>query len=201
MTVVRALGDTAIAILAETVSASSKTGPTRWSLPGLFTVGFLGVTAGVQMSDRGLQSVLLSAIQTSFGVSDATIGALLGWKLRQDAEREKWGEAWEDAGYVFTREDGTPVKPDYATRLFEKLRKQAGLPKITLHGARHEHASLWIAGGGDVTLLSKRLGHSTSRITADLYLSRVGDADRAQAERVAAMIPRGPSHTVHTQDA
>jgi len=134
-------------------------------------------------------------------LDDATIGALLGWKLRQDAEREKWGEAWEDAGYVFTREDGTPVKPDYATRLFEKLRKQAGLPKITLHGARHEHASLWIAGGGDVTLLSKRLGHSTSRITADLYLSRVGDADRAQAERVAAMIPRGPSHTVHTQDA
>jgi len=134
-------------------------------------------------------------------LDDAAIGALLGWKLRQDAEREKWGEAWEDAGYVFTREDGTPVKPDYATRLFEKLRKQAGLPKITLHGARHEHASLWIAGGGDVTLLSKRLGHSTSRITADLYVSRVGDADRAQAERVAAMIPRGLSHTVHTQDA
>jgi len=41
-------------------------------------VGFLGVTAGVQMSDRGLQSILLSAIQDTFEVGDATIGALQG---------------------------------------------------------------------------------------------------------------------------
>ncbi|MFT3965508.1 MAG: MFS transporter [Sphingobium sp.] len=32
----------------------------------------------MQMSDRGLQSILLSAIQSSFRVSDATIGALQG---------------------------------------------------------------------------------------------------------------------------
>jgi integrase len=129
------------------------------------------------------------------------IGALLSWRLRQDSERELWGEAWTDTGYVFTMENGEPVKPDYATRLFETLRKRAGLPKITLHGARHEHASLWIAGGGDVTQLSKRLGHSTSRITADLYVARVGDADRVHAERVSAMIPRASSHTPHTQPA
>ncbi|SEH13376.1 Predicted arabinose efflux permease, MFS family [Sphingopyxis sp. YR583] len=45
---------------------------------GLWTVAFLGVTAGVQMSDRGLQSILSPAIQASFGVSDAVIGALHG---------------------------------------------------------------------------------------------------------------------------
>lgn len=125
-------------------------------------------------------------------LDDAAVGALLDWRLRQDRDRDRWAEAWTDTGYVFTMEDGTPVKPDYATRLFETLRKRAGLPKITLHGARHEHASLWIAGGGDVTQLSKRLGHSTSRITADLYVSRVGDADRVHADRVAGMIPRAP---------
>lgn len=149
-----------------------------------------GIVESKPKTDSGIRTVTLD---------DAAIGALLAWRLRQEAERAEWGEAWQHTGYVFTMEDGTPVKPDYATRLFEKLRKQAGLPKITLHGARHEHASLWIAGGGDVTLLSKRLGHSTSRITADLYVSRVGDADRAQAEKVAAMIPRGKSHTLHTQ--
>ena len=52
--------------------------PACWSAAGLFTVAFLGVTAGVQMSDRGLQSVLLGAIQASFGVSDALIGSLQG---------------------------------------------------------------------------------------------------------------------------
>jgi len=42
---------------------------------GLWTVAFLGVTAGVQMSDRGLQSILSPAIKARFGVSDAVIGA------------------------------------------------------------------------------------------------------------------------------
>ncbi len=45
---------------------------------GLATVVFLGVTAGVQMSDRGLQSILSPAIKASFGVGDAVMGALHG---------------------------------------------------------------------------------------------------------------------------
>lgn len=42
------------------------------------TVIFLGVTAGVQMSDRGLQAILSPAIRETFGVGDAVIGALHG---------------------------------------------------------------------------------------------------------------------------
>lgn len=50
----------------------------QWTLPALFTVIFLGVTAGVQMSDMGLQAVSLSEIQRTFGVNDASMGALQG---------------------------------------------------------------------------------------------------------------------------
>ena len=49
-----------------------------WSPAAIFTVAFLGTTAGVQMSDRGLQAILLSKIQASFAVGDGTIGALQG---------------------------------------------------------------------------------------------------------------------------
>jgi len=49
-----------------------------WSWQGLFTVAFLGITAGVQLSDMGLQAISLSAIQKSFGVSDAALGMLQG---------------------------------------------------------------------------------------------------------------------------
>lgn len=52
--------------------------PTKWTPQGLFTVAFLGIVAGVQMSDMGLQAVSLSAIQQTFGVSDAALGALQG---------------------------------------------------------------------------------------------------------------------------
>lgn len=52
--------------------------PEQWTLQSLFTVAFLGLTAGVQMSDVGLQAVSLSAIQQTFEVSDAAVGALQG---------------------------------------------------------------------------------------------------------------------------
>jgi len=47
-------------------------------LAGLATVGFLGLAAGTQMSDRGIQAILLPAIKASFAVGDGTIGALQG---------------------------------------------------------------------------------------------------------------------------
>src|SRR5690606_40273184 len=52
--------------------------PARWTGRGIFTVVVLGLTAGVQMSDMGLQAISLSAIQQTFGVSDAMLGALQG---------------------------------------------------------------------------------------------------------------------------
>ena len=51
---------------------------TETSRAGIATVLFLGLTCGVQMSDRGLQSILSPAIRTSFGVGDAVMGALHG---------------------------------------------------------------------------------------------------------------------------
>ncbi|WP_311266994.1 MFS transporter [Sphingobium sp. WCS2017Hpa-17] len=71
-------GNVIVAIAQEASGSAPALGDRSWSLRALFTVGFLGVTAGVQMSDRGLQAVLLSAIQSSFDVSDAMIGALQG---------------------------------------------------------------------------------------------------------------------------
>lgn len=57
---------------------ASHQAPVKWTPQALFTVAFLGITAGVQMSDMGLQAVSLSSIQSTFDVSDATLGALQG---------------------------------------------------------------------------------------------------------------------------
>ncbi|HEX7387540.1 MAG TPA: MFS transporter [Castellaniella sp.] len=49
-----------------------------WTMRGGFTIAFLGIGAGLQLGDMGLQAVVLSAIQKSFGVGDAALGALQG---------------------------------------------------------------------------------------------------------------------------
>ena len=59
-------------------STLASTAPVAWTARALFTVLVLGVSAGVQMSDFGLQAISLSAIQKTFEVSDAMLGALQG---------------------------------------------------------------------------------------------------------------------------
>ncbi|EIC06301.1 integrase family protein [Microbacterium laevaniformans OR221] len=132
-------------------------------------------------------------------LDDAAVGALVAWQIAQEADRLNCGTLWEGDGHVFTYENGTPLRPQYVTRLFETLRSEIGLPDMTLHGLRHMHASLLLASGTDIALVSKRLGHSSISITSDIYTHLIGDAGRRAAEGASALIPRASAHTLHTQ--
>ncbi|NEN07607.1 site-specific integrase [Diaminobutyricibacter tongyongensis] len=136
-------------------------------------------------------------------IDDTLAGVLIAWKLTQQQEADEWGEAYRDSGYIFTYENGEPLKPQYATRLFDKLRVKAKLPKLTFHGQRHENASLMIASGTDIAVVSKRLGHTSVGITSDIYGHLIGSASRDAAERAAAIVPRKAvtAHTLHTHEA
>lgn len=81
------------------------------------------------------------------------------------------------------------------------LRIRAGLPKLTLDGACHEHATLMICSGADIALVSKRLGHASVAITSDIYSHLIGSASRDAANRTASLVPRkkGGAHTLHAQ--
>lgn len=52
---------------------------------------------------------------------------------------------------------------------FEKFRTSAKLKKIRIHDFRHSHASLLINLGANVTLVSRRLGHSNTQQTLNTY--------------------------------
>jgi hypothetical protein len=56
------------------------------------------------------------------------------------------------------------------TRLFKKIHQQVDmLPPLTFHGLRHCFASLALAGGADIAVVSKLLGHASISITSDVY--------------------------------
>ena len=103
-------------------------------------------------------------------LSDAAVSALLSWQLRQAEETEAAPEAWRTEGHVFTMEDGRALDPSYVTRLFSTLRKVGGeeLPPLSFHGLRHCSASLMLASGADIAVVSKLLGHASIAITADV---------------------------------
>lgn len=129
-------------------------------------------------------------------LSDAAVAALLAWQLRQAEEREAAQEAWVGDGHVFTMDDGRALNPQYVSRLFQKIRKQADpLPELTFHDLRHCHASLLLAGGADISIVSKLLGHSSIAVTADIYVYMMKVIGQQAVDGGSALI----AHTVHTQ--
>jgi integrase len=119
-----------------------------------------------------------------------TVGLLLALQLTQDAERTEWGSAYADHGLVFAREDGNPLRLDAVTKKFKELAAEAGMPALTLHGLRHTSASLMLAAGVEIGVVSKRFGHSSISITSDTYSHLIGNVSRDAATRAIALVPR-----------
>lgn len=139
--------------------------------------------------------VVVGAVKTNSGqdrrvaLADGAVGAVIAWQMQQAAERRAWGEAWQDSGYVFTREDGSPLRPETISDVFKAAVTRAGLPPASFHSLRHVHASLMLASGVSLAIVSKRLGHSTITITSDLYSHLFADAHQAAAEAAEAVLP------------
>ncbi len=57
----------------------------------------------------------------------ATVQVLYEQARRQRADATKAGDAWQDTGYVFTRRDGTPLRPDSVTQRTRHLIQRTGL--------------------------------------------------------------------------
>jgi integrase len=64
------------------------------------------------------------------------------------------------------------------------------LPPIRFHDLRHGAATLSLAAGVELKVVSEVLGHSKSSFTRDVYTSVIPEVHRAAAEAVASIVPR-----------
>ena len=114
--------------------------------------------------------------------------ALKGHGVRQKAERLAAGSLWVDHDLIFTSVIGTPIDPDNFAKQFVALCRSAGLGHWHLHEARHSAASVMLAQGVPLEVVSEVLGHSSIYITKDVYGHLVEGAKRQAAERMAAAL-------------
>ncbi len=117
-----------------------------------------------------------------------TVAVLQSHRVRQLEQRLAAGSAWQDRGFVFTRADGEPLRPDWVGHRFERLAADAGLPRLTFHGLRHSHATALLAAGEHVKVVSERLGHYSSAFTLDTYASVLKGMQRDAVERLATVV-------------
>ncbi|MEP9391192.1 site-specific integrase [Gordonia sp. VNK1] len=100
------------------------------------------------------------------------ITALRAFKAKQAAERLIIGPGWPDTGLVGVNADGSPIRPETYSAEFSRQAKEAGVPAIRLHDARHTAASLMLDRGNPPLVVAKWLGHDpalTMRVYGHVY--------------------------------
>jgi len=87
---------------------------------------------------------------------------------------------WATDGERCNQHDGQADAPE----------RRDGLPPVRLHDLRHGSATYALAAGIPIKVVSEDLGHSTTKITEDLYTSVLPELQQAAAQAVADTIPR-----------
>lgn len=98
---------------------------------------------------------------------------------------------YQDLGLIFCRKDGSPLSPDWVSLRFKKLAADAGLPVFKLHEVRHTAATLALEAGIDIKIVPDQFGHSTTRMTQDLYTHVRQAVHDNSAEKVLNLLIKG----------
>lgn len=114
------------------------------------------------------------------GLPPYLVAVLKRHRASQAADRLSAGAEWQDSGLVFTSRSGGPVEPRNLLRAIQDASRKAGLDDVKAHTLRHSAASLMLMAGVPLLTVSRRLGHSSTTITGDIY-GHVGVEDDAAA--------------------
>ena len=125
----------------------------------------------------------------SINLAEPTVVALKEHKAAQKRERLA-SPAWTETGYVFTTGLGTPLDPRNVAKQFESNCLKAKIGKWHPHELRHSAATLMLATGTPLQVVSAVLGHASIRITGDVY-GHVLDPQRQDAADALAGVLYG----------
>lgn len=116
------------------------------------------------------------------------VDSLRAHKALQASERIALGPDWTDLGLIFPSCVGTPMDPDNFARGLSQLTTRAGLGHWNPHALRHSGASLMLAQGTPLQVVSEVLGHSSISVTADVYAHLFEGQKRVAAEAMTTAL-------------
>jgi integrase len=99
----------------------------------------------------------------------ATLNALREHRIRQQERRLRLGVAYRKPEVVLASTVGGYINPRNVTREMEAIIAAASVPRIRVHDLRHTAATLMLAAGVPIKVVSERLGHSSVAVTLGIY--------------------------------
>ena len=109
-------------------------------------------------------------------LSSDTIRVLAAHFEAQRSEKLFCSKDFQDFNLVFCTSVGTPIGQRNLKRAYDRLIERAEVPDARFHDQRDLSASLLIAKGVDIAVVSERLGHSRKSTTWDKYIRVVKSA-------------------------
>ncbi|MCU1445037.1 site-specific integrase [Cryobacterium sp.] len=163
----------------------------RWSDLNTAT-GRLSIRRAADVTVRNLTKSTKTGSARVLDLDPETVGILKAFKAQRGAISLDLARA--DA-YVFGNDAGAIRSPNEVGRrwTFRVERAQAaidGLPRVTLKGLRHTHATLLLELGEHPKVVQERLGHSTITTTMNIYSHVTPTMQKAAVNRFAEHLDR-----------
>lgn len=176
------------------VTLAARTGMRRGEVFGLRwnDIDFGTATIHVVNSlgpDRELSAPKTLTSTRNILIDPNTLDLLKWWKAYQKVYMKNFcGITEHKKNLVFTTQNGTPVSVDnFRCRQWKALTEAAGLSGIGFHSLRHTHATLLIAAGVPVKVVSERLGHKSVALTMRVYVNVLPTMQQMAVEAIQKM--------------
>ena len=90
--------------------------------------------------------------------------------------------------WMFCNVHGRFLNPESVTQLFDRIVQRSDVPRIRFHDLRHTHASLLVADGVAIKVVSERLGHAHPAFTMHTYQHLLPGMSATAAEQFATLV-------------
>lgn len=106
------------------------------------------------------------------------------YKEEQEKLKKEYNDIYDDRDYVFANKLGEFIKPDTITKAYCKILREAGISHKKFHSLRHTYATRLSEIGVPLNVIQKLLGHSSIRMTADIYTHVMDEEKVIAVERI-----------------
>ena len=162
-------------------------------------MGLCDLTKGTITVDKQLQLIRGSKGQyqmvptknskgRTISIAPYVVTTLKKVKHKQLENRLRYGECWEDSGFVFTDELGHHLSASSVYKSFKAVMVQIGSPETRFHDLRHSYAVASIKSGDDIKTVQENLGHATAAFTLDTYGHVTKQMKQESADRMEQFI-------------
>jgi len=107
--------------------------------------------------------------------------------------RQLFARTPNQLGLVFPSSGGRILNDDnFRHRIFAPAVRRSGLGPVRFHDLRHTYAALMVAAGAHPKYLQAQMGHSSIRVSLDLYGHLFPDANRSVLAELDRLVEREP---------